>query len=722
MAADNIDNLIEDVVNASKLPAKARSINIKPTVASLSSLAYENGILPSGLDGLIDLVTTPNYLDQASLAAVIRNLYPAERVSVDVVLRVVSALGHGALKASLSLQAALLKWLVMVYHVLEGPAVLAQVYSVLFNLLDTAAIRPQLAHLLALVTRRRHVRPFRIQALLNLSRQTGNDPSLVGLLRVFKDYYPEIIVGEAVRGKASAFKHPDLLWRSRLDEIQDAHRQRAAEQRPTGPQSGFRVNRPVNRAQRNKAVPVVLTSHATEDSVTLEEVEDVSSFVSKMDKLELPNQLVAVLADPLLQKLLILRPDPESYQRISNWLSAVFQEVMAGDADEATLWEVLEVVREFAVRTRTIPPLLMAFFSQFFEIWGGQGKRETVFEILGFAPFHDFEELHQHIFKPLEAAVQDFAPASQLGLLQMYTHLLRHWTATLQSSDTIPENASTTISALVRHTSMLALTLLQTSPSVGTDSLILDFYEQTARLVTDSTLKRYVRIELPPSPLIYTFLFSNSLATASRICYILAVYKKGIETAVATRPRGGTATGTSDGGAHRIDSHTYDRSFVNLFNGYIMDMCNCFWRNRAFNDTDTNAQACTLSAGTVNALATYALSVDRALALNSYFSLSHSPLLCYQSIERVRDLEDDAIEHDKTIRVRHGGPVTQSSLTRLANAGGMRLSWQDYRIEVLKNLADSGFPGVAELLKNAMTVLKKSIDGRLSIQGTPIQM
>ena len=41
---------------------------------------------------------------------------------------------------------------------------------------------------------------------LGLSRQTGKDPALVGLLRVFKDYYPEIIVGDAVRGKASAFK------------------------------------------------------------------------------------------------------------------------------------------------------------------------------------------------------------------------------------------------------------------------------------------------------------------------------------------------------------------------------------------------------------------------------------------------------------------------------------------------------------------------------------
>jgi centromere protein I len=33
-----------------------------------------------------------------------------------------------------------------------------------------------------------------------------SDPPLIGLLRIFKDYYPEIIVAEAVRGKASAFK------------------------------------------------------------------------------------------------------------------------------------------------------------------------------------------------------------------------------------------------------------------------------------------------------------------------------------------------------------------------------------------------------------------------------------------------------------------------------------------------------------------------------------
>lgn len=114
---------------------------------------------------LISLVTQPRYLDQASLAAIIRNLYPATRVPSDAVLEVIGCLGHGQLKPSLTVQSHLLRWLVMVYHVLEEPEALSRAYAVLFNLLDTAAIRPQLCHVLALITRRKHVRPYRIQAV-----------------------------------------------------------------------------------------------------------------------------------------------------------------------------------------------------------------------------------------------------------------------------------------------------------------------------------------------------------------------------------------------------------------------------------------------------------------------------------------------------------------------------------------------------------------------------
>lgn len=140
-------------------------MSIKPTVADLASALYEAGALPDELTRLIHLITRPNHLDQATRGVTVRNLYPAAKVPKETLLDVLGCLGHGELKPSLAIQALLLRWLIMVYNVLEEPGVLSQAYAVLFNLLDTAALRPQLCHLLALVTRRKHVRPFRIQAV-----------------------------------------------------------------------------------------------------------------------------------------------------------------------------------------------------------------------------------------------------------------------------------------------------------------------------------------------------------------------------------------------------------------------------------------------------------------------------------------------------------------------------------------------------------------------------
>lgn len=40
---------------------------------------------------------------------------------------------------------------------------------------------------------------------MELTRQAGNDPPLVGLMRVYKDYYPDVIVGDIISGRASVF-------------------------------------------------------------------------------------------------------------------------------------------------------------------------------------------------------------------------------------------------------------------------------------------------------------------------------------------------------------------------------------------------------------------------------------------------------------------------------------------------------------------------------------
>jgi centromere protein I len=151
---------------AAKLPPKARLTSIKPTVESLASAAYQSGLLPDALQDLVALVTNTsgNHLDQANLASIVRNLYPVTRVSRQIVLRVVASLGHGSLKPSLNIQAALIRWLILVYHVLETPATLSQAYQVLFGLLDTAATRYGMLSII--------LPPFTNSSLIDLSSVT----------------------------------------------------------------------------------------------------------------------------------------------------------------------------------------------------------------------------------------------------------------------------------------------------------------------------------------------------------------------------------------------------------------------------------------------------------------------------------------------------------------------------------------------------------------------
>ncbi|KAJ0334363.1 hypothetical protein COL5a_000418 [Colletotrichum fioriniae] len=651
----DVDLLVGDVVEASKLPTKRRATSIKPTVEKVASYASENGLLPEPLSELIDLLTRPNLLDQASLNTILKNLYPATRLSSDVVLRVVGCLGHGELKPSLVLQSNILKWLIMAYHVIEKPGILSQAYAVLFNLLDTAAIRPQLCHLLALITRRKHVRPFRIQAVLNLSRQTGNDPALTGLLRVFKDYYPEIIVSDALRGRASAFKHPDVEWRERLNEIQRDHSQRTAEAAGQ-PQNGFSVNHQALRARgsRSSNLPPVYTSEATETSVTLEEIDSADRLAQTVEKIELPNQLAAVLADPLLQKFVALKKDDAASKRVVHWINAVLEDVLNGNADDKSFAETMEMLKEYVARVKV--------------------------------------KLYNVILKPLEKCLPPTAE-SQLALLKLYQNLLRRWTFVLNSLDQIPKDAPVSaFFAVMEHASIIALNIVQASPSAAVHGGVLDLYEQAAASISDPTLQPLLRIANPPAQLIYLLFFSHSLANVSRLSTVLAIYKKGFEMAMSRR-----------------QPTTYAPSYVNHFNGYLMDICNCLWRGKAFNDGDKNALGC-LSAGPVTQrLRRYVEDLGTDLALPTLFGFSYSPLLSLQAIECIRELEDrELAANEQAISTRHAGPVTSSSLARLADARGLRITWSEYRIIVLRALEGKGLGGIPSLMKNTMKVLMSS--------------
>lgn len=266
----NAGTAISDLLLASRISAKKRATDIRPKVTELTSVAYNQGVLPEELLQLLDLILAHNYLDQASRNSILKNLYPVDKVPEHVVLKIIGCLGLGELKPSLTLQSSLLQWVIQVYHVLDAKAqaVLSRAYSVLFNLLDVSATRPQLFHLLAIITRRKHVQHYRIQALLNLTRQNANDRHLQGLLRVYRNYYPEIIVENP--GKSSTFKLPDPEWKDRLFEIQKAHHEQQ-QSSYQGPRDGFRTNQHLtsgSKVSKSAGIPPVQTSNAHEVCAT----------------------------------------------------------------------------------------------------------------------------------------------------------------------------------------------------------------------------------------------------------------------------------------------------------------------------------------------------------------------------------------------------------------------------------------------------------------------
>lgn len=166
-------------------------------------------------------------------------------------------------------------------------------------------------------------------------RATGQDPALVGLLRVYKDYYPEIIVGNAASGRTSFASAAQDEWRQRLQAIQEAHAERNEQLHI--PRHGFQVIRRGAKRAKASILPDVRTSYANEKSVTLEEINSADDLVKHLERIELPNQLLASLKDPLLQKYLILNPSNTATRRLELWLESFLREVL----DAATSGVVL---------------------------------------------------------------------------------------------------------------------------------------------------------------------------------------------------------------------------------------------------------------------------------------------------------------------------------------------------------------------------------------------
>lgn len=275
---------------------------------------------------------------------------------------------------------------------------------------------------------------------------------------------------------------------------------------------------------------------------------------------------------------------------------------------------------------------------------------------------------------------------------------MQNW-ATFLLTQPEPAFAYSTIDSLSALGNTLALSILENeSEGSLSSSTILSYYECNAALLSRPELQTVVRISTPPSDLVYSLSFDDSLSTLSRLCAVLAIYKRAFEIAQSKPPSPSSASSKD------VKDTTYTKDYVNHFNGFLMDLCNLIWRARAFNTQDTNALGCLMPSALVQTLTSYIADLDIGVTLPSLFSLSYSPIMCSLSIGLIRDLEaKDAT--DGVLETRHAGPVTQRSIVALGREGGIQLTWPQYRLGVLKYLEDKGVNGVSELMYNTMKQL-----------------
>ncbi|KAK6529581.1 hypothetical protein TWF281_008752 [Arthrobotrys megalospora] len=706
---DKFDQLLTVATTTRKETPKE---TFEQLVEQLSSYANTNGLTHGYLETLLRILTLPKTsIDAPRTRALVKSLVPLERVKPSTVIHLISSLGEGEQKAEYATQALLLKWLVMVYDFLDSYAVLHQLYGIVFNFLYTANLRASTCHLLALCTRRKDVKPFRIQALMKLYEDHSDESGVVGLLQVYQSFYPDVILNGS--RKRSVFKIWDPLWVQNAALVQ-SRREETPDGEDADRESHRRRSTRILNKSKKAVVPVLHTFNASENSVTLEEIDNVKGLVDNLQKLELPSQVGAVFQDDMFRNFVLLKGSDDIASRLDDWTyAALFDEYnveLAAKLASERLEVFLKQILDYTTMRKALLPSVEDFLKEYVKTWNGKWHREPILGLLSFVPFSGFKDLRGEYFDKLHSLLQNDSYEDVAALIRFhasFTHnlIVKHSTSPPGAPDPEIRPSIRQYFNYVDQLNSQAVINHQCRPSI----LIilhaaLDFYEIIVKIPLSNPI---FEIVYPADTVVYSSVFIGDAVSFSRICGILADYKKAFLTHTELRSKNPNAGYTEP-----------DRVYVDHFNGFLMDISNFFWRFRCFYHDpakDTNALGCLMKDDFVDCLNSAANA--REFTLNGLFTLTHSPTFSRFNTDCLRFLEERYEEtHDVVLNTRHAGPVTSKSLIGLAGDGGYSLEYRVFKVASLEYLKRKGFEGVHRLIYSTMKKLKEEA-GRYDVEG-----
>lgn len=360
-----------------------------------------------------------------------------------------------------------------------------------------------------------------------------------------------------------------------------------------------------------------------------------------------------------------------------------------------------------------IPDAFVSFVKSYIPFWNGLDNRQPIFELLEYLPVENYDALRNDIFAPLEAAILEDTASSKAILLDLYSALVRQWGVKVRTKPFSMER-SEPLSRLISHAELLAASILESPPEQPSTAenykpstlSVLEFYFTLADLFAYAHSNGRIRITVPLAPTIYSLVFTPVSSVISNMNSVLSGYKAAFEESMNSETLQAQTSGDP----------LYPQQLVGQFNGYIMDICNLVWRNRALNSEDPNAVGCLIPPATITAITQYIREINEksrrknresafSYTTASAFSLSHHAALsnlsaaCFADLERENDIGEDKPKLRK--------PVTQKALSALEKEGGFHTTWQDYRVRMLDWMDATGGNGIANLMRTTMKALRK---------------
>ncbi|KAK6344212.1 hypothetical protein TWF696_007854 [Orbilia brochopaga] len=698
--ARRLDQLSKAAASTRKEVSKE---TIEQLVEQISSYANTNGLWDAELRDLLRILTaSKTIIDASKTRLLVKSLVPREKISPSTVELLMSSLGEGEKKAVYSTQPLLLKWLVMVYDFLKTYTILHQLYGVLFNFLHTANLRGPACHLLALCTRRKDVKPFRIQILMKLFEDHGDEAGVVGLQQVFQSFYPDIVL--MTTRKRSAFKPWDPLWVQNVIVILSREENTPDVRSIDQSLHVRRSNRILSKA-RNSIVPALHTFHASETSVTLEEIDSARSLVDNLQKLELPSQVGAVFQDDMFRNFVLLKGSEDIVWRLDSWTSAALFEEFDVERASTSASERLDVflnqIWDYTAMRKSLLPSVHDFLTEYMVSWNGKWHREAILGLLSFVQFSHLKDLQAEYFQRLEDLLMNDSPKDVAALIRFHTSYMRNVViqySAIQDQDREAEIRTALRQYILYVDQLNAQALVNFSKKSDLIPLlhrILEFYDTVVHVPVHQPI---FEIVYPADIVVYSSVFLGDSVSFSRLCGILAVYKQSFLEHSELRARD-----------PRMSRYIEpDRAYVDHFNGFLMDISNFFWRFRCFcrdPAKDTNALGCLMQEDFVAHL-NHAANA-RELTLNGIFTITHSATFARFNAECLRFLEDRYEDYKGDLERRHAGPVTSKSLAGLAGDNGYQIEYRVFKMASLEYLRRKGFEGVYSLIYSTMKKLRE---------------